>query len=206
VFDLQEKIVNIEKVRDITPWNAEEKPWTKRTKSSVVPMLSSSEAHFLYKISKHLGSGNYVNLGVAFGGSVACLAYGLQSGGHEGIVYGIDNNSMYYPQNSLEIAKTAIEESGLSSYVKMCEGTTVDWARIFRKYDPCSFVFVDAGHTYQECLLDYMSWYPRIKSYGYIAFHDIGLFDVREVLRVHVDPICEFVQQVWNIRLYKKIE
>ena len=34
------------------------------------------------------------------------------------------------------------------------------------------FVFIDAGHTYEDCHSDITAWLPKIKPGGYIAGHD----------------------------------
>ena len=39
--------------------------------------------------------------------------------------------------------------------------------------DGLDFVFVDAGHTYGECLDDLRAWWPKIKPGGYLFGHDI---------------------------------
>ena len=36
------------------------------------------------------------------------------------------------------------------------------------------FIFVDGGHTYQDCYEDGRIWYAVLKPGGYMAFHDYG--------------------------------
>lgn len=34
------------------------------------------------------------------------------------------------------------------------------------------WVFVDASHTYEDCMKDLKAWYPKVKSGGYLCGHD----------------------------------
>ena len=36
------------------------------------------------------------------------------------------------------------------------------------------FIFVDGGHTYQDCYEDGRIWHAALKPGGYMAFHDYG--------------------------------
>jgi predicted O-methyltransferase YrrM len=35
-------------------------------------------------------------------------------------------------------------------------------------------LFIDGGHTYDECQEDFIAWHKHVKSGGWIAFHDYG--------------------------------
>jgi hypothetical protein len=41
------------------------------------------------------------------------------------------------------------------------------------KDDSCSFVFIDAGHSYESVIKDLNAWYPKIKFGGIFAGHDL---------------------------------
>lgn len=36
------------------------------------------------------------------------------------------------------------------------------------------FVFIDAGHTYEDCFSDIQAWLPKVKAGGTLAGHDYG--------------------------------
>lgn len=211
MFDLKETVVKLSRVKDVPVWDAEYKPWTQWP---IKAMHTSSEAHLLYRIAKDLGQGNYVNVGVGAGGSVAFLAYGLKEGNHQGKIYAVDNCSHWREKHKKEIMPRAVElfeELGLSPYIEMCLGNSVEQAVILgRKYKGLGlefdFVFIDADHSYMGCLNDFIAWFPYVKPKGYIAFHDYQMFSVREVLRCHVEPYCTLIHQVWNTRFYQKNE
>ena len=206
MFDLKEKIVKIGRVKDVPVWNSEMKPWAQWP---IKAMHTSSESHFLYRIAKDLvGAGNYVNIGVGAGGSTAFLAYGLKEGNHQGKIYAVDNCSHWANHKEIVIPRAIglFEELGLSPYIELCIGESLAWAANSGKKHKLDFVFIDADHSYTGCANDFMAWFPYIKPNGYIAFHDVQMFSIQEVLRVHVEPHCTLVQQVYNTKLYKKNE
>lgn len=45
------------------------------------------------------------------------------------------------------------------------------------------FCFVDASHLYENAKKDILAWWPKIKSGGYLAGHDIGSLGVQQALR-----------------------
>lgn len=55
------------------------------------------------------------------------------------------------------------------------------------KDNSLDFVYVDAGHKYEECKKDIELWYPKIKSKGIMAGHDY--FNLEEVKKA----VDEFV-------------
>jgi len=207
VFDLKEKIVKIGRVKDVPVWNSEMKPWAQWP---IKAMHTSSESHFLYRIAKDLvGAGNYVNIGVGAGGSTAFLAYGLKEGNHQGKIYAVDNCSHWANHKEIVMPRAIglFEELGLSPYIELCIGESTDWSKKLRRLGLMfDFVFIDAGHSYMDCANDFIEWFFNIKPKGYIAFHDVQMFSIQEVLRVHVEPHCTLVQQVYNTKLYKKNE
>ena len=60
---------------------------------------------------------------------------------------------------------------------KMWKGKSVDMAKEIED-ESLDFVFIDAGHTYEECLEDLEAWYPKVKKGGLISGHD------------YLNPVC----------------
>jgi len=51
------------------------------------------------------------------------------------------------------------------------------------KDNSCYFVFIDAGHSYESVLKDLNAWYPKVKSGGIFAGHDLIGEGVQKALR-----------------------
>jgi len=50
--------------------------------------------------------------------------------------------------------------------------TSLDAAQMFENKKYFDLVFIDASHTYDECLLDIKAWVPLIKDTGIMSGHD----------------------------------
>jgi cephalosporin hydroxylase len=64
-----------------------------------------------------------------------------------------NNVSLHYP-NMIKIKQTSADAAKMSSQFSF------------------DFVYIDAGHTYEEVKADIESWLPRVKIGGYIGGHD----------------------------------
>lgn len=131
-------------------------------------MLSIGEQKFIQDVPRRLGSGDYVNLGHAGGGSAILLANGLQEHGLDGTVYsvditfikGCDDRMRYY---------------NVFDRIEKCKGSTSMWGsrfwflRIDRVFN---FVFIDADHCYDAVVNDFKCWSPMVRVGGWISFHD----------------------------------
>jgi len=54
--------------------------------------------------------------------------------------------------------------------IKTFIGTSLEASKdIIKDFD---FIFIDAGHIYEEVKQDFQLWYPHLKIGGIIAFHD----------------------------------
>jgi hypothetical protein len=48
---------------------------------------------------------------------------------------------------------------------------SVEAAKLFN-FEELDFVYIDAAHSYQSCMNDIVSWYPKVRTGGILAGHD----------------------------------
>lgn len=171
------------RVKDHPIWSQEDKPWAAYPHQSS-KMHSSIECHFMYRLAKEMGSGDYANLGVFKGLSTACMAYGLRDGGHTGTIYSVDLFNHWNPEvpgEQLALFREGIESVGLTQYVKTCEGYTYEWAKKLadKKF---KVILIDADHHYETCKDDFDRWSPLLAPDGLIMFHDVDMVTVDMVI------------------------
>ena len=59
----------------------------------------------------------------------------------------------------------------ISSYINPIKGFSTEISKTYED-NSLDFVFLDASHDYENVKKDIESWYPKVKSTGYIAGHD----------------------------------
>src|SRR3990167_4105069 len=200
-----------EKIRDIPEWNLEHKGWApQRFKSKT----SSSETHLLYRTARLLGSGNYGDVGVYRGASTACLAAGLCDGGHHGTIYAVDlfaplvvgeGESDEYAHwcdnaDTPQLLRHHFDETYPHIQLAICEGDSSNFG--FALEVPFRFVFLDADHSYEGCVRDYITWERLIEHEGMLAFHDTHLPGVARVID-EIDPWWELVHHIYSTKIFK---
>ena len=62
-------------------------------------------------------------------------------------------------------------EAGVEDIVTPLRMTSVEASKTFEDKS-IDFVFIDAGHTYEEVVEDIKHWLPKVKAGGFIAGHD----------------------------------
>lgn len=76
-----------------------------------------------------------------------------------------------------------IELNKIENKVIVLKGTTNDFKDSMTvKNINFDFVFIDGSHNYQDVLLDFQIWFPRVKTNGWIAFHDYKWPGVKKVV------------------------
>ena len=54
---------------------------------------------------------------------------------------------------------------------KVLRMTSEEASRLF-KTETLDFIFIDANHSYSECIKDLENWWPKLRKGGVFAFHD----------------------------------
>jgi len=64
---------------------------------------------------------------------------------------------------------------------KVVRANTVDAARLFRA-NSVDFVWIDAGHTYEEVMADIKAWWPKLKVGGVMGGDDLPMDGVNKAV------------------------
>jgi hypothetical protein len=80
-----------------------------------------------------------------------------------------DNVSQEEFRENYKTAVRILEKYGKRS--KVLRMTSEEASRLF-KTETLDFIFIDANHSYGECIKDLESWWPKLRTGGVFAFHD----------------------------------
>jgi len=156
-----------------------------------------------------------VELGVAEGAS----AFALRSAADpSGIIYLVDP---YLPGRipGLNVMKLVAHR-----YVNSCSNARVVWIEKF-SYDAAQnwhgdieFLFIDAGHSCDNCMRDWKDWSGFVVKGGNIAFHDGRLFEggwttpdtgsvriVNQLFRSQSNPKWKIIDEVDSLVVVERI-
>jgi len=196
VIHIPNEIKGPEKIRD-TEFANDEKPWTAYDTKA---LHTSVECHLLYRTAKRLGKGNYANLGTYKGMSSACLSFGA---GLDSTIYCVDDYELetikgIYPQKMIDKFK----ELGLPE-PRICKGKTTHFPETLKSV-PFKFVFIDAGHRYNDIKDDFEMWAPLVSLDGEIGIHDCEYSNIHKYIEESVLPKWKLVEHVWRTKIFKR--
>ena len=83
---------------------------------------------------------------------------------------------------------------GVQLYVYAGNSHHADTVDLIAEYRPFDWVFIDAGHYYQEVLRDWELYGPMCQEGGVVLFHDI-LPPTRQHPEIQVAPLWEEIKQ-----------
>jgi hypothetical protein len=134
--------------------------------------------NFAIWLASTSGAETIVDLGVDFGYSTFCFAYGCP-----GIVYGVDafEGDPYTGfRDTYEHVLQMSARLGLSN-VQITRGDFNAVAGAWRR--PIDILHIDGNHTYQAVKNDYLSWKRFLTPAGVVLFHDtcVAQFGVRRL-------------------------
>ena len=136
---------------------------------------------------------------------------GAELGVHEGVTHfylldncpqltmvGVDryqgNQSKYWPPVAEKIASY-----GLRS--RFYKDTTYNAAQNVGTGE-LDFVFIDADHSYNGCLVDIRTWFPKVRTGGYVCGHDCEHPDVKRAITEFfgADGYETGIDEVWYVK------
>jgi len=200
-YNQQGVIAEPHKMKEIRGWGDEPAPWKKYTHIKT-SMHVSAECHYFYRTARHMGSGNYLNLGVFRGLSTACMAMGLRDSGSKGKVYAVD--LFNHVHNQRKAFDEGMADAGLGKFVEVCPGFTYDWHERLKGVK-FNFILIDADHHYESCYTDFKNYSPFLAPNGLIAFHDVDMIPVGRVIEEHLTPDkWEQVAHIYKLKVFKR--
>jgi len=124
--------------------------------------ISNEEGEKLRREAELLKPGQtYLEIGVAFGKSLATMAYYA----HERVdIWGIDKLDW-------EQRNQYLEQLGVLGRINFIQGESQQEA-IMWKQKPIDLLFIDGDHSYYGVAKDIASWFPLVQHGGKIMFHD----------------------------------
>lgn len=138
--------------------------WAKMTEIGLDGWIDVSEGEVLKEEIKKLKSGQvYLEIGVAYGKSLATMCYYAEQGVD---INGIDR--LNWAQRDQNIGKLEIENTA-----NFIEGDSQQEALSWMK--PIDLLFIDGDHTYEGVMRDLLSWVPHVKSGGTVMMHDYDM-------------------------------
>ena len=133
----------------------------------------------------------FIEVGVYRGRSLYYLLKKIKESGKNITVYGVD---YYKGQSDGFYDETLSNLSEFNGEYKLLRTDSVSASKIF-KNKSIDFVFIDAGHAYEEVKSDIDAWLPKVKKGGIISGHDY-IYDDNAVKKV--------VDELFGERMDKK--
>jgi predicted O-methyltransferase YrrM len=168
-------------------------------------LLEYGEPEVLFDMPRIIGQGGeYLNLGHGGGGSTILLASGLVEQKLPGTVHSVD----YFDKAdgySLKRAMEVVSEFNVQDRVKLYRGNTKEFANSFTGMQ-FTFLFIDAGHSYEEVLHDFLVFSPLVKVDGVVAFHDTNQDPSDKVITENVlNGPWQQILHVNRIKAFKRV-
>lgn len=145
------------------------------------PQLYHTACHYEYSSDP----ATIVEVGTWMGKSICYLAETIKIAGlsEKRKVFAVDTweGSIFEPKHQkiindyggdlFSVFQNNMIEAGVEDIVTPLRMTSVEASKTFEDKS-VDFVFIDAGHTYEEVVEDIKSWLPKVKKGGFIGGHD----------------------------------
>jgi cephalosporin hydroxylase len=133
--------------------------------------------HVAFYVGLDSSPAKFVEVGVAYGRSIAYLADQLKLANRKDTVeiFAVD---IWASQNQYNIFSANMYTCGIRQMVKPIR-TYSHMASLGFADQSLDFVYIDGDHRLNGVMIDIESWFPKIKTNGYLSGHDIHLESVR---------------------------
>jgi len=125
-------------------------------------------------VVKYPSGSVFVEIGVFKGRSLYFLLENIKRRNKKITVFGVDNFALLPDYNEKDIHTTLKKFTGCYTFIK---DSSENASKRFKNRS-VDFVFIDAGHDYEDVKLDIESWLPKIKKGGIMAGHDYNPYSL----------------------------
>lgn len=157
---------------------------------SIFTHLTQDEKHTLKNLAANINGKVFVELGSYLGASSYYVASGLANKPGAKL-YCIDtwqNDAMSEGKRDT-YCEFLCNIKPFSNFIVPIRDTTTNAALNFRQN--IDFLFIDAGHDYEDVYNDVTHWLPKLNHGATVVFHDIGWAEgVKRVVNENIKPIA----------------
>jgi predicted O-methyltransferase YrrM len=166
--------------------------------------LHPLEGRILYWLASQVpADGQVVEVGSYKGKSSGFLAAGLTPGARLACVDTWRNDAMPYDEPSDSMSEFVINLGPYWDSIDVCRGRSVEVAVSWSRQ--IDLLFIDGDHSYEGCSTDLTSWFPYVRSGGWIAFHDSSQDGVIRTIREFYPPSTRYCERkAWSIFAARK--
>jgi len=149
--------------------------------------LTQDEKNMLQELASTTNGSIFVELGSYLGASSCYIASGIESAGKTAKLFCVDT----WKNEGMAEGNRDTYEDFLKNTAKFQDvivplrGKSEDIAKYFNA--EIDFLFIDAGHDYENVRTDVLAWFPKLRAGAQVIFHDIGWAEgVQRVVLEHV--------------------
>lgn len=149
--------------------------------------LTHEEKSKLTELATACAGKTYVEIGSYLGASSCFIASGIKNSGKTARLFCVDtwgNDGMSegrrdtyndFLKNTASFEDIIVPLRGKSDTIAKCFDKEID------------FLFIDAGHDYEDVKADVLAWFPKLRAGAQVVFHDIGWAEgVQQVVKEQV--------------------
>lgn len=171
--------------------------------------LHPIESFHLFSHAKQIPNGGaYLEIGVAFGGSLKLVSLATQYSGTSIKYFAIDPFTPY--QTSIGTTRSYKKSVFLKNVRNIANvelfNIISDEAKDFIKDDSIDLLFIDGLHTYEQVKRDIINYFPKVKSGGVLLGHDFKkkfLGVKRAVAELFTDFTVLERSSIWKMEVKK---
>ncbi len=170
--------------------------------------------HYTRMVDQAVDGAHFVEVGTWKGTSAAYMAVEIANSGKkiqfdcvdtwQGSDEAVHQNDHHVKNNSL-YEHFIDNMKPVTGFYKPVRMTSVEAAGQYQD-NSLDFVFIDAGHTYEDVRADIVAWLPKVKPGGWIGGHDYPWCEgvrraCKELIPNHTpDPSWNVVEDRWDSR------